>query len=271
MIPRRLPSLALAAALLLPATAASGTAAAAPRAPPANAQFDYQIGGAYPPANSVGIVDRDRHDAPVAGKYNVCYVNSFQTQPEEAAWWRRNHDDLLLRSGGAYVVDEDWGETLLDLSTAAKRTAIAAIADVWIDRCKAAGFQAIEPDNLDSWARSHGLLTSSEAVAYAKLLATRAHADGLAIAQKNTSELGSAGRTQVGFDFAIAEECAAYDECDDYTSVYGNQVYEVEYSDNGGLTNFALACAENGARISIAYRDRDIVPLGVRGYVYRWC
>jgi hypothetical protein len=258
---------AFAAALL----ATAPVAAAAPRPPPANAQLDYQIGGSYPPASGVGIVDRDWRDAPAAGKYDVCYVNAFQTQPEDAGWWRRNHDDLLLKRGGAYVVDEDWGEILLDVSTAAKRVAVARVLDSWMDSCKRAGYQAVEPDNLDSFTRSRGLLTSAEAVAYAQLLVAHAHWAGLAIAQKNAPELGALGRSAIGFDFAIAEECAAYGECGDYTSVYGNQVYEVEYVDNGGLANFEAACRANGARISIAYRDRDVEPAGARGYVYRWC
>lgn len=40
---------------------------AAVRLPPANGQFDYQIGGAYPPQSPVAIVDRDRFDPPVTG------------------------------------------------------------------------------------------------------------------------------------------------------------------------------------------------------------
>ena len=260
-----------AAALVAAALAFAPIASAAPRAPPANAQFDYQIGGPYTPASSVGIVDRDWRDAPAAGKYDVCYVNAFQTQPEDASWWRRNHDDLLLRRGGAYVADESWNEILLDISTAAKRAAIARVVDSWMDSCKRAGYQAVEADNLDSWTRASGLLTSGEAVAYAQLLVGHAHWAGLAIAQKNASELSLLGRSVIGFDFAIVEECQAYDECGDFTSVYGNQVYEIEYTDDGGLPNFELACRTNGARISIVYRDRDVVPAGARGYVYRSC
>uniref|UniRef100_A0A0W0GD17 Putative glycoside hydrolase family 114 protein n=1 Tax=Moniliophthora roreri TaxID=221103 RepID=A0A0W0GD17_MONRR len=41
--------------------------------PPANAKFDYQIGGAYTPASDVAVVSRDRTDSPAAGKYNICY------------------------------------------------------------------------------------------------------------------------------------------------------------------------------------------------------
>jgi hypothetical protein len=241
--------------------------------PPANGQFDYQIGGAYTPLASVAIVDRDRSDPPALGKYNVCYLNAFQTQKEENTWWKANHDNLLLKtSSGTYVQDPDWpGEILLDTRTDAKRTQIAAIEGEWMDACAAAGFQAIEPDNLDSWTRSRGLLTQSGNLALATLLAAHAHADDLAIAQKNTVEVADQGASEIGFDFAIAEECSAFDECTGYTDAFGAEVYEIEYDDNGGLANFNAACTALGGMISIIFRDRDVVPFGDSAYRYQWC
>jgi hypothetical protein len=174
--------------------------------PPANATFDYQLGGAYAPAADVRIVDRDRTATPAPGVYGVCYVNAFQTQPEELARWRRVHPRLLLKKHGRPVVDQGWGERLLDTSTAARRRALLRVVGRWIDGCARSGFRAVEPDNLDSYSRSKGALTLSDNKAFATMLIRRAHADGLAIAQKNTPELGGAGRA-LGFDFAIAEEC----------------------------------------------------------------
>ena len=137
-------------------------------------------------------------------------------------------------------------------------------------RCARMGFQAVEPDNLDSWQRSRGRLTRADNVAFAAALIQRAHHVGLAIAQKNAPELAIGGR-RAGFDFAIAEECQIYGECGAYTRAYGREVVEVEYPDNGGVKNFAAACRARGARISIEYRDRDVRARGRRGYVERWC
>ena len=258
------------AAVLVGACASAGSAATVPL-PPANGQFDYQIGGAYTPSSTVKIVDRDRLDAPAAGKYNVCYVNAFQTQPDDATWWKTNHDDLLLKkANGSYVIDSAWDEMLLDTSTAAKRTRLLAIVGGWIDGCKARGYDAVEPDNLDSYSRSSKRLTKQNNVDFAKLLAARAHVDGLAIAQKNDSSMAADGKA-IGFDFAIVEECQVYDECDDFTSVYGTQVYEIEYNDNGGTANFTKACNARGATTSVIYRDRDVVAKGASGYVYKFC
>jgi hypothetical protein len=259
-----------------PATAAPPPAPppaspAAVRLPPAHAVFDYQIGGAYPPAAAAAIVDRDHHESPVAGRYNICYVNGFQTQPEENSWWVANHPNLLLRDGGGYVEDPDWpGERVLDVTTPAKRAAIAGVLDGWFAECARKGFQAAEPDNLDSWTRSHHLVSQADGVAMARLLVAGAHARGLAVAQKNTPELGSAGRAAIGFDFAIAEECSVYAECAKYMAVYGPLVYEIEYTDNG-VEAFQKACSDHGGKISILLRDRDVTPVGNPAYHNQAC
>lgn len=254
-------------------------AGAAPLLPPPNAGFDPQLGGAYPPLPGVEMVSRDRLEAPASGLYNVCYVNSFQTQPGpnagapgEAAWWMARHPGLLLRRGARYVTDPGWpGEILLDTRTAGRRARIARIQGRWFRRCARRGFQAVEPDNLDSWTRSLGLISRRHNVALARLLVHRAHAAGLAIAQKNAAGLAHVGRSRVGFDFAVVEECQVYSECGRYTRAYGSRVYEIEYTDNGGRANFERACSRRGERIAVVYRDRGLAPRGSAGYVYDSC
>ena len=92
------------------ASAADASAAdAALRLPPANAGFDYQLGGSYPPPAGVRVLARDRTAQPVPGLYNICYVNGFQIQPGEQAFWETNHPELMLSdAGGNLVVDTDW-------------------------------------------------------------------------------------------------------------------------------------------------------------------
>ncbi|MBY8883019.1 endo alpha-1,4 polygalactosaminidase [Actinacidiphila acidipaludis] len=244
--------------------AAPAAPAATVALPPAHAGFDYQIGGAYPPPAGVQVVSRDHDDPPAAGLYNICYVNAFQAQPGAESDW--GSDLLLHDAGGKVVYDQDWGEALLDVSTAAKRTRIADKVDAWIDQCAAKGYQAIEPDNYDSYSRSKKLLTSGEAEAYISLLSAHAHAKGLAIAQKNTSELAG-DRSATGLDFAVAEECGTYDECGDYTAAFGNHVIVIEYTAKG-LTK---ACSGWGSRLSIVRRDVDVSPAGSSGYVRKTC
>ncbi|WP_328648772.1 endo alpha-1,4 polygalactosaminidase [Amycolatopsis sp. NBC_00348] len=253
---------ALAAAVLGGTACTASAAPAAVTPPPVKAGFDYQIGGAYTPPSGVKVVSRDHTAAPAAGLYNICYVNAFQSQPGAEGEW----GDLLLRdANGKVVVDEDWDEALLDLHTADKRTRVAAKVNAWVDDCAARGYQAIEPDNYDSFTRSRGLLSDSDAQAYIRLLSAHAHQKGLAIGQKNTSEL--AGQRQAnGLDFAIAEECGQQKNCGEFTPAFGDHVIVIEYTDAGLKT----ACSR-WSSLSIVRRDLDVVPKGESGYVRKTC
>ncbi|MET9592875.1 endo alpha-1,4 polygalactosaminidase [Streptomyces sp. NPDC006516] len=238
--------------------------------PTAGMRFDYQIGEGYTPPDGVRAVSRDREDEPAPGLYNICYVNAFQTQPGALEWWQSTHPDLLLRGDdGQLIIDEGWDEVLLDTSTAARRTQLAEIVGEWIDGCAESGFQAVEPDNLDSFERSDGKLTQAHNAAFATVLAERAHKAGLAIGQKNTTDL--LGRhSAIGFDFAVTEECAQFDECDAYADAYDDRVFAVEYEGEGEV-DFEESCARWGDRISLVLRDLDVLPAGRKGYVYRTC
>lgn len=231
---------------------------------PTAGQVDYQLGGAYRPPAGVTIVVRDRHARPALGAYSICYVNAFQTQPGARSWWLGRHPDLVLRfPSGRPVVDRRWGEVLLDTGTPAKRRALAKIVGRWIDGCGAAGFDAVEPDNLDSWQRSHGLLRRRDNVTFARLLIRRAHTAGLAIAQKNAAGLAH----QRLFDFAVTEQCQRWSECGRFTRAYGNQVIEIEYR----RRDFDAACRVRAGRVPIVLRDVALRTPGQRGYRYAAC
>ncbi len=249
----------LVAGMLVAGMSVAPASYAAPTPLPTGTDVDYQLGGNRPAPARVGIVVRDRLAAPAPGRYNVCYVNGFQTQPGARAFWRR-HPALVLREGGRPVRDDAWNEWLLDLRTPAKRTRLATVIGRWVDRCARDGFDAVEYDNLDSFTRSHGLLERRHAVAYARLLVRRAHAAGLAAGQKNLSGFDG---TRVGYDFAVAEECGRYRECRRYVSHYGRRVLAIEYRHR----DFGRACARVGRLLPVVLRDRELSPSGVR----HWC
>ena len=173
--------------------AGPATSYAAARKPlPVGTDVDYQLGGARRMPPHVGIVVRDRHAQPQPERYNVCYVNGFQTQAEERRFWRSTCGWCSTKDGKP-VVDEAWNEWLLDVRTPAKRQRLAQIVGNWTRRCGDDGFDAVEFDNLDSFTRSHGLMRRNQAVAYARLLVRAAHGAGLAAGQKNLA--GFDGRT----------------------------------------------------------------------------
>ncbi|MCA9580960.1 MAG: endo alpha-1,4 polygalactosaminidase [Myxococcales bacterium] len=234
--------------------------------PTANTKMDYQLGGAYSPPSGVGIVSRDRTEAPAEGIYNICYINGFQTQPDEEDFWFDNHPDLLLRNAqGNLVIDPDWDEYILDVRTDAKRAALAAVVGGWIEGCANAGFKAVEIDNLDTYSRSGGLITQDQAVLFMRALADRAHQHSLAIAQKNSAEILDR-QLEMATDFAIVEECNRWNECQDFTDVYGDQVYVIEYR----RTDFDKGCRDF-PNLSIVLRDLQLRGPGHSQYVYDAC
>lgn len=240
---------------------------------PSDGTADYQLGGAYPPPGGATVVARDSTEPPAPGAYGICYVNGFQSQPGESDRWAVR-GLLLLDEAGEPFVDEGWpDEVLLDVSTAADRAAVADELTTELTRCATAGFDAVELDNLDSWTRSDGLLTQDDAVALAGLLVDTAHGLGLAVAQKNTPQLGTDGRDAVGFDLAVAEECVRYDECAAYTDVYGDAVVDIEYVEPGQQAEELAAevCASPGRPARLVVRDLGLAPAGAAGYAYATC
>jgi hypothetical protein len=270
--PRSALAVAAATTLLLGGcTAAQPTTPSAAAPPPVGAIVDYQLGGGYAPAAGVGGVVRDSTDEPAAGLYSVCYVNGFQTQPDDRDAWLTERRDLVLQRDGEPLIDENWpDELILDTSTAEKRQRIAAELAKTLDRCASSGFDAIEIDNLDSYTRSDGLLSQDDAIALAALYAKHAHAAELAIAQKNAVELGARGRDEAGFDFAVAEECQRYDECSTYTDIWGGHVLDIEYTDNL-RGDFADVCADRQVPTSTILRDRDLTTPDDSRYRFAAC
>lgn len=262
----RVSALALAILALAPAAAAARPGGLL--LPPAGGAPDYQLGGAYAPDPPVEIVARDREDPPAPGRYSICYINGFQTQPHEISLWPTS---LILHSGGQPVGDPNWpGEYLLDTTTAAKRAGIFAIVQPWIEGCADAGFSAVEFDNLDTYTRSSGLISRADNLAMAQLYVQEAHRLGLAAAQKNAAEDSALFKAQAGFDFAVSEECAVWNECGLYTAVYGVRVIDIEYPEDLAVP-FQQVCLDTPDVPSMVLRDRDLTTPGQGGYVFELC
>lgn len=254
-----------------PADAGStGDARASVRLPDTSGGFDYQLGGPYPPPSGVTIVERDRTVEPSGAGYDICYVNGFQTQPGESESFAATHPDLVVQTSSGPLVDEGWpDENILDTSTPDKRAALAEVVGEWIDGCAADGFAAVEIDNLDSYTRSEGALTAEDNLDLAATYAQRAHAAGLAIAQKNTADQVSALRA-LGYDFAVTESCYEFQECAAYTEEYP-VVLDIEYTDELGEDGFVDACADPQRPPAMILRDHDLTTPDDPDYVYQTC
>jgi hypothetical protein len=130
--------------------------------------------------------------------------------------------------------------------------------------CATSGFDAVEIDNLDTYSRSDGALTLEDNIDLAARYARVAHDLGMAIAQKNGAGSSALLKREVGFDFAVTEDCARYEECDDYTDAYGDLVFDIEYSPE----HLEAACAAVGSAV---LRDLDLVAPGDPAYLFRGC
>ena len=235
--------------------------------PPAGATPDYQLGGAYDPAEGVGIVGRDRSDEPAEGLYSICYVNGFQTQPGELDSWPA---DLLLQR------DESRCSILTGPTKrcSTRRPMIAATASPrWsrpgsrVRRRRIRRGRVRQPRFVHALGRA---LTLDDNLALATLLVDVAHGSGLAAGQKNAAEDAAMLHERAGFDFAVVEECGAYEECAAFTDVYGDAVVDIEYSDELPRP-FAEMCADDASPASMVLRDRDLVTPGHEQYVFETC
>ncbi|UJP10641.1 endo alpha-1,4 polygalactosaminidase [Microbacterium sp. KUDC0406] len=255
------------AALLAVAVALAGCTSAAPTDLLPAGGVDYQLGTPYDAPSGTAIVARDRLAPPEPDTFSICYINAFQTQPGELGDWPA---DTLLRSDGETVRDPDWpDEVLLDLGDAGARHLVVEHVGGWIRGCGERGFDAVELDNLDSFTRSGGAFDADAAVQTATTLVGVAHDAGLLAGQKNAAEHSSRMREEAGFDFAIAEECAAFEECSAYADVYGENVIDIEYPDTQG--DFPGTCAAGILPERTVLRDRLLVAPGEKGYLLERC
>ena len=97
--------------------------------------------------------------------------------------------------------------------------------------CKAKGFDAIEPDNIDGYTNSTGFpLTAQDQITYNTFLATSAHQRGLSIGLKN--DIDQVTTLLPLFDWALNEQCFEYQECDKLIAFItaGKAVFNVEYN-----------------------------------------
>jgi hypothetical protein len=234
--------------------------------PPFPGRLDYQLGGPYTPAADVNIVSRDRTVIPTerADIYDICYVNGFQAQQTELAFWQNNHPGVLLRDGsGNLVLDTTFNEAVFDISTAAKRSELAAVQAGWITECKTRGYEAIEFDNLDTYLRFPAYFTEANTIDMANRLIGLAHTSGLAVAQKNAPELLP---HRPAFDFAVVEQCSEFSECQAFFDAYGDYVLMIEYQ----AAAFNRACQQFPQRI-VLYADVALSPMGAAGHRRQYC
>jgi hypothetical protein len=168
-----------------------------------------------------------------AGAHALCYVDAGTDEP-----FRPDHPAYVAfdaSCGGCLLgkpvggfreerwlnINDDQGQRAFVLGQVATR----------VDRCKDAGFDAVEFDNVDAYTNDTGLpLSAASQLLFDTALANLAHARGLTVGLKNA--LDQIPELLPYFDFSIDEQCQQFDECAllDPFLMASRPVFQVEYN-----------------------------------------
>ncbi|MEU5277693.1 endo alpha-1,4 polygalactosaminidase [Streptomyces asoensis] len=190
--------------------------------------WQWQLSGRLDTAVDVPVYDIDGFDHTAAtvaalhgdGRKVVCYLST-------GAWedWRPDAADFpasVIGKGNGWK-----GERWLDIRAL---DVLEPLMVARLDMCRAKGFDAVEPDNMDGYKNTTGFpLVAADQLRYNRLVARLAHDRGMSVGLKN--DLDQIPALVGDFDFAVNEQCAQYDECEELTPFVaaGKAVFHVEY------------------------------------------
>ena len=205
----------------------------------------------------IDIFDNDASvvaDLHAKGRKVIGYINVGSWED-----WRPDRDQFPPEVLGKTY--EGWpGEKWLDIR---RMDLLAPIMRARLDVCKARGFDAVEPDNMEIHSNGSGFpITYDDQLKYALWLADEAHQRGLAIGIKNAADQV---RDLIDhFDFAITEDYFVYGWAEKMSPFIeaGKPVFAAEYDDTG--VDFASACKKaKELRFSIIQKHRILTAYRV--------
>ncbi len=199
----------------------------------------YEVDGFETPAGTVAKLHRQ-------GRKAICYldVGSWESYRPDADRFPKR----VLGEVYSGYPDERWLDVRrIDL--------LAPILRARFDLCARKGFDAVEPDNLAGYENETGFpLGGRDQLRFNRWVAREVHRRGMSVALKNDP---AQVRQLVGnFDFAVVEECFAYEECGMFSPFVGagKAVFVAEYE-----KPLASICAEAGElRFSVIRKDYDL-------------
>ncbi|MFK7602729.1 endo alpha-1,4 polygalactosaminidase [Deinococcus sp. SM5_A1] len=255
-----------------------GLSGLAVQPPPAGLYgWDWQIGAQTQaqvrvPAG-ITLIDLDGFETTAAqvdslkkqGLYVVCYINAGSYEPYRP-------DSARYPARLKLGVDPSWeDEAFVDVRDVFRpRSVLADILQERLRICHKKGFQAVEPDNLQNDENvPGGVISLQDQVDFSGWLADEAHAQGLAIFQKNGPDKvllkdRTGRRLADKFDGILNESCQEFDECAPLAEYVrrGKPALNVEYKQK------FLNCAE-ARRLGINSMFKDLYLRGGRETAYR--
>ncbi|HUZ50043.1 MAG TPA: endo alpha-1,4 polygalactosaminidase [Candidatus Dormibacteraeota bacterium] len=252
------------------ATRSSGASPTVPASAPSTGwsparidTYQWQLSGTIDTTIAASVYDLDAFDTAAQtvtalhqlGRHVVCYVDTGTYEN-----WRPDAPSFQANPVVIGSPDSGWpGEYWLDIR---RIDILGPIVEARFDLCKAKGFDAIEPDNIDGYQNQTGFpLTATDQLTYNRWLAAQAHARGLGIALKNDSDQASA--LEPSFDWSLDEDCYAQGWCAALApfTTAGKAVVAVEYDDALTPAQFAAgacpAAALGGYQTILKHRLLD--------------
>ncbi len=197
--------------------------------PAPNTTWQWQLTGRLDMSVEADVFDVDLFDVTAAqvaelrsrGRRVICYLSagSFERWRPDAGLF----PDSIKGNTLDGWPDERW----LDIR---RLDVLGPLMEARLDLCKAKGFDAVEPDNIDAYVNRSGFpLTYSDQLRYNLFLAEAAHRRGLSIGLKNN--LDQVRDLLPHYDWAMNEECFQYRECHKLQPFVeaGKAVFHVEY------------------------------------------
>lgn len=155
------------------------------------------------------------------GIFVMCYFSAGSHED-----WRPDADEFPTETLGNPM--QDWeGETWLDIR---QIDTLMPVMESRLDMAAAKGCDGVDPDNVNGYENDTGFpLTYDDQIAFNIYLANQAHKRGLLIGLKN--DLNQIEDLLPFFDWALNEQCFAYDECRLLTPFIeaGKPVFVIEY------------------------------------------
>lgn len=199
----------------------------------------YEVDGFEVSAKTVARLHRQ-------GRRVICYldVGSWESFRPDADRFPRK---VLGRAYEGYP-DERW----LDIR---RIDLLAPILRQRFDLCRRKGFDAVEPDNIAGYENKTGFpLTAADQLRFNRWVAREVRRRGMSVALKN--DPGQVRQLLAHFDFAVVEECFAYDECGMFSPFVeaGKAVFVAEYEE----PLEAICGRAERLRFSVIRKDYDL-------------
>jgi hypothetical protein len=218
--------------------------------PDAGGRYDIQLTPPFNLVRSADILELDLFATSpeqikalkAKGVRTVCYINA-------GAWETWRADSREYPPGLIGKPYSGWpGERWVDIR---QRELLGKVLGKRLDLCKAKGFDGVDFDNVDGYAKETGFpLTVQDQLAFNKWLAAEAKRRQLAVGLRNSLEL--VPQLVDRFDFAVSESCFSDGTCGALQPFLdaGKTVVVVEYTNvNRKMSRFCDEAQKLGVQL----------------------